>query len=294
MPAPFPRQEPSPQPSTDGSTTIPGFVPPTTATGQGPTFGGATASGAPLVGYGRSMSYQQRDWTRGGALARDIMGAQPGTPFTQTNEVFQQAPADEVQRNLFDIPKPELVALQKRMYDAGFYGNVRQDAVVYGAVDDATWDAFGNLLEMTVSYNAAGRQVIWQDILSEVQALRKEQGTNLLDNQGPERAPFVARTTAPEDIERLTQEIARSLTGQAADPATVAQIVARYRGEEVSSQRAAYDAAETGGTVADAPNRQTFVEEAIETADPNAVTAYRGADSVMAAFESILAGPFGG
>lgn len=269
------------------------FVVPTAVPGQqqsGPVFGGQPST-APLVGVGRPSVATGRRLEDGGGLLPP--GMQSRSP-RRVVEGFDTQPADVVLQSIFDIPKAELRALQTQMYDAGFYGNVSKEAVVFGAVDDATYGAFGDLLEMTGQYVAAGREVTWYELLDEVHRLRKEQGTNLLANQGPKRAPFVAQTTAPEDVERVAQHVATQLTGQSVDPGLVKQIVADFRAREVGSQRAVYDAAETGGTVTDAPAVETFAAEAVEEADPLGTQAYAVADRVMADFTSIIQGPFGG
>lgn len=273
----MPFQAPAPNP----------FVPPTTAPAQtsGPTFGGAQPSDAPLVGIGRSSTTGAR---------RDV-GRDPRDWRSSAGQAgFDTQPADRVLQSLFDIPKPELRAIQTKMYDAGFYGNVSKEAVVFGVVDDVTWKAFGDLLDMSAQYVQSGREVTWYELLDEVQAARKEQGSNLLAEKKQERAPFVARTTNPDDVERVAQHVATSLLGEKADPNLVRQIISQFQAAEVSSQRQAYGAAETGGTVADAPSVETFAAGAIEEADPTAVTAYAAADGVMQNFLSVLQGPFEG
>lgn len=287
MPPRFAMQGPDPYPVPTPAGPNP-YVPPTTVPadsgGAGPVFGGGQEQAAPLVGVGRS--------TTQGVGRRDV-SRDPRDWRDTAVEGFDTQPADRVLQSLFDIPKPELRALQMKLYDAGFYGNVSKDAVVFGVVDDVTWKAFGDLLDMSAQYYAADRQMTWYEVLDEVQQLRKEQGTNLLDNQGPKRAPFVARTTNADDIERVSQQVAASLVGENVDPALVKRIISQYHATEVSSQRQAYDAAQSGGTVTEAPALDTFAEQAIRQADPTAVTAYTAADSVLGAFEQIVAGPFG-
>lgn len=280
----------------------------------GPVFGPGSGvpvgtNNNPLVGVSRPLQARPRfaweadpqgegslAWSALHALAGDRAPGVGEPPELERRAVdreavfgFRQEPVQDVLRSLFNMEKPALRALQRQMFDAGYYGNARWSDIVRGSVDDATYNAFGQVLNQTVQYNDAGQALTWHDVLAQTLKLRKDQGTN----GGPKRAPFVARTTNADDIERVSQQVAASLVGENVDPGLVKRIISQYQAAEVSSQRQAYDAAETGGTVTDAPALDTFAAQAIEKADPTRTTAYRAADSVLGAFEQIVAGPFG-
>lgn len=292
MPPRFAYDVPAPTPNPP-SGLVPQYVPPATVPGQGPTFGGSddadprTGEPYPRVGVGWRGSWGGSPVAPRGEPDFLSLGAPRG-------EVLETQPAPMVLRSLFDMPKPELVALQTQMYDAGYYGDVAKDAIVFGSVDDRTWEAYGSLLQQTAQYNSAGRDMTWFELLDETQRLRKEQGTNLLANQGPKRAPFVGRTTASEDIERIAQHVATSLTGENVDPGLVRSIIAQYQASEVSAQRQAYGAEETGGVIEGAPSVEAFAAEQIEEANPLGTQAYAVADRVVGSFLDVIGSPFDG
>ena len=149
--------------------------------------------------------------------------------------------------------------IQYAMREAGVF--TKNERFQLGVWDATTRGAYKRLLEYS---NGAG--VEWRTALNEFAAAKQQMGDTVGD--GRERAPLAVRVSNPMELRKAIDVGIRTETGRRADAATLDRIVAAYQAEERRSQTEAYNAAETGGTVTDAPDLETFVENQAETVNP--------------------------
>lgn len=152
--------------------------------------------------------------------------------------------------------------LQRSLVLAGFLDE--DDEFQLGAYDAPTRRAYKELLEYA---NASG--------LDERGALEEAARTVA---QFPkvgkvkERAPLTVRLTNPRDLAAVAGALSPRVIGRRATQGEIDALVQRFHAEEAAAQRTAYGAAETGGTVTEAPTATSFLEEALRETDPQGAT----------------------
>lgn len=175
-------------------------------------------------------------------------------------------------------PPEQIVAVQQRLVDAGLLrGTFR-----VGVWDQASRNAYKTVLGYA---NQLGTKVDYAFERWIASGLGEYDTT-----PAQERAPFSAEVTHPDDIRAGLREFFRDKTGTGKiDDAKLDAMVRAWQGEEVTAQRAAYDAAPTGGTVTATRDFGSFAEEQAQKVDPVGFRAHEYLDKFSA-----IAGMLGG
>lgn len=171
----------------------------------------------------------------------------------------------------FASMSPEAIAqLQGALMQAGLLDEFRR-----GVWDKGTASAMEQILGHA---NQAGLE--WQDALDAFLNGEAEK-VSLKGSSGP---VFVARLQNPDDVKKaLTQGLYNALGGRYIDDTQLQQMVDAYQAQDVASQQRAFYAAQSGGTVEQAPRPDTFAEEQAKQTDAQGYKAKKFAD-----FASVL------
>lgn len=192
--------------------------------------------------------------------------------------------ADPVVRSSYAYIAPyrwdpkDLEKFQQRMFDAGLLGSNR-DAIAWGTVDGLTERAWRSLVDTAANYWQAGKKIRPQDVLDQI-------GVTAAGDGG--RAPLTVELDNPATIKRLMREAAREATGSGSiDDAKLDEIVARWHGEQRRAQTAAYGAADSGGTVTQPVDFETFADTELRRVDPAGYDAYQVLDKFSTMLDTL-------
>ena len=136
----------------------------------------------------------------------------------------------------------------------------------YGTWDSKTANAYKQVLALA---NRAG--------VGEDEAFSQYLRSPVLQERS-KRAPFRAELPNPDDLRRKIDEIATDEIGRGVTPGERETLVQLYSALVTRTQRQAYDTAETGGAVTDAPSFGTFLSNELEVRHPDEYGAKRLAD----------------
>jgi hypothetical protein len=157
---------------------------------------------------------------------------------------------------------PNIVFLyQQRLNSVGLL-----DKFTPGKLDKATRGAFKELLSTANQTGAS-----WQSTLQDIESVGGAAGADGGAGSARERAPFVAQLDDPATLRSAFQQTAQSLYGGDLPDDEVNAMVDAYRSIQLSKQKAAYDAADTGGTIDSEPNASAFAEQQIKEKHPDQV-----------------------
>lgn len=135
-------------------------------------------------------------------------------------------------------------------------------SVRMGAPDSATVQLWESLLDTSAVYLKVGQKKSVFDLMDLFAPTAGQTG-------GSERAPLTVELSNPDDVKRLMREAAKEALGSGTvDDAKLDDIVKRWHAEQRNAQTAGYNAAETGGTVTQAPDFETFADQAAREIDP--------------------------
>lgn len=187
----------------------------------------AATGGLPRVGQAGRMS------TESYAGDRSYVGPQP--PKTKAN--FESKSLGEFIASFANLPRDQMVALQKRLVQAGW---LNASSMVPGAFDPATQNAVANVaLNVAVQQQATGRPSVTFDsqINNDIISMKQAVASGLV----PDPTPFTgARTrtdlqhTDPLTAEAITVKALADLLGRAPTPAEVSQYQSTLAGAESS------------------------------------------------------------
>lgn len=176
----------------------------------------------------------------------------------------------------------DLSSFQRRMFDAGLFGNMTETDIPFGTFDVYTQQAWKQLVDSAEAYTAVGQKIRPQDILDRMPAV----------GGGPkarERDPFSAQVANPADIRRGLKAAAREVLGNGDLPDDqLGRMVVAFQAQQVQAQKAAYTANETGGTTV-AADFETFAATQVRKLDPVKADS-RGAVKVASVIGRMLGG----
>lgn len=168
--------------------------------------------------------------------------------------------------------------LQRVLSNIGLYGkNAKVRLGSWTAKDQAVY------AEVLASANEEG--LTWLELLNK---WKRNPPQDILDeiNGGSgtrERPPLVIQHANPVDVQETAREVSRDLIGRV-DRGFVNRTPGGYNQLETQAQTAAYNAAEEGGTVTDAPSVGAFASDQLRRARPAEVDSY----STLGAFNEVL------
>lgn len=151
-----------------------------------------------------------------------------------------------------------------------------------GVYDEYTMDAWQHLLKDAVM---AGDTRLDETLARRQAAIEANGGLGAFigAGMGEERAPFSPVLTSAEDIRGMGEQVAKSMTGRRQE-GFADSLVSGYQGLEESTQRAEYDADDSGGATVAAPSTQGYAEDQLRQRASTEVGAYAG----LGAFNVIL------
>lgn len=173
---------------------------------------------------------------------------------------------DDAVADFYTWDDEKLKDFQERAFAAGLYGTRDRRRIRWGdPTDGDTFNLWVDRVEAAAGFynDGAGRKVSPWDTLD-----LAGQGAEGLDD-GPGRQPLSVELSNPEDVKRGLRAAAKEVVGSAdVDDATLDRMVAAWHAEQRSAQQAAYNASESGGTVIQGPDFETFAEQETRKVDP--------------------------
>lgn len=161
-------------------------------------------------------------------------------------------------RDLYRMDPGSLATLQQRLLAGGFYsGDVDAEDLALGTPDEDTVKAYDRALQRAAAFNEADEDVTLDEVIDKAAA------ANAGKDKGKKRDPLVIAVTDPADIRQGVEAVARKALGRKLSDEEREKFVGLYQGIQAQTQRAAYAAQETGGTVTAAPNLSAFLAEKI-------------------------------
>lgn len=172
-------------------------------------------------------------------------------PFGKAPRVALQS---QLLRDLYRMEPADLITLQQRLLAGGFYsGDVEAEDVAFGTHDEDTLKAYERAITRAAAFNEAEADVTLDEVID------KAIGANAgKDKGGPKKDPLVIQLSDPEDVRRGVEAVARKAIGRKLSDAEREKFVGLWHAVQSQTQRAAYGAAETGGTVTSAPGFEAF------------------------------------
>jgi hypothetical protein len=154
--------------------------------------------------------------------------------------------------------------LQLALREAGLY--TKNERFQLGTWDQNTRNAYKRLLEFS---NGAGLK--WEDALRQYSAARQQFGDT--GDGGPGsgadgRAPLAVRVSNPAELAETFESTYRTRTGRRPSSDVLQRMVNSYLAQESGQQTAAYNVAETGGSVTDVVDPKLFAQQQAESEDP--------------------------
>lgn len=150
-----------------------------------------------------------------------------------------------------------------------------------GYWDAASQKAYAQALAYA---NQTGRDV--KRALAELKTHPENAGTD------EDRPPLVVKTTSPDDLRGVFRDTSRKLLGRQLSDQELEQYISAYNQVETQKQQQAYDMDPTGGTMAEIPSANSYVEERLRRERPTDVKVQE-VGSRADEFFSLL-GSFGG
>lgn len=172
--------------------------------------------------------------------------------------------------------------MQRKMWEAGLYGNMKWSEVNQGAKDDEkTLEAYTMLLRATGTRNKFGDNITKEAWLDERAKYLAANGLVPGAEEGDKIQPF--RYQPAQDTETLRRTLTEGMTeiiGRSLSPEETDAIVRKYEAAALSAARSAYDVgvSEGGGVAAAPPNLETMAVAEAERLHPDEVKAKRMAN----------------
>lgn len=172
--------------------------------------------------------------------------------------------------NIYTWSREEVEAFQDQAIAAGL---LDERTVARGARDSATAGAWASLVQQAADAYGAGARLSPMSLLGEIAASAPPQRGDV----------FTASVSNPDEIRSGVRDSARELTGTGnIGAAAEADAVRDYQAEEIASQRAAADAAKTGGVVTAPRSFDEFAKQRAEQNNPVGFRAHKYLDKFSA------------
>lgn len=160
----------------------------------------------------------------------------------------------QVLRDFYKMDPASLSSLQQRLLAGGFYpGDVEAEDLALGTHDEDTLKAYERAVTRAAAFHEADEDVTLDDVIDK--AIAANAGKK---KKGRERAPLVVELSDPEDVRRGIEAVARKAIGRKLSDTEREKYVGLWHAIQTQTQKAAYSAAETGGTITQAPSFEAF------------------------------------
>ena len=192
-----------------------------------------------------------------GKRGKGTFGVPSGpSDFANRKKVALQS---QLLRDFYRLDPSTLSSLQRRLLAGGFYpGDVEEEDLALGTHDEDTLKAYERAITRAAAFHEAGEDKTLDDVIAD--AAKSNAGK---ERKGPKRAPLVVELSDPADVRRGVEAVARKAMGRKLSDAEREKFVGLWQSIEAQSQKAAYAAAETGGTITSAPTFEAFAAERI-------------------------------
>lgn len=166
--------------------------------------------------------------------------------------------------DIYNLPTPELIALQKKLYKGGFYGSsVKETDIPFGVIDTATEHAWETAVKRAANTFAAGNHSTLTELVDKSAA---NMPASILN--GTKRDPNQVVLDNPQDLHATMEKVVLARNGKK-DEALVQQLVNSYLQLETDYQNRVYETQVTGGTITKPPSASTYAEEQFRAQRPN-------------------------
>lgn len=158
-----------------------------------------------------------------------------------------------------------IASLQQDLVAAGL---LSKKGFSLGLYDDATQTAYSKVLQYA---NKAGIKSIDEALGTFLARPRVGLGGGA---SGGGRAPFRAELPNPDDIKALIDATVPNILGRTLTEAEKEAVVGAYQAVVGGAQQQAYNTAESGGTVTQAPDASTFIAKRVKELNPEEADLY--------------------
>lgn len=193
-------------------------------------------------------------------------GNRPYAPGQQEYVAYKQAPTfydDDLNRPYAWSPN-SVASLQSDLVAAGL---LSKKGFSLGVYDDSTRNAFKKVLTYA---NRSGLTSIDEAIGTFLNQPRGGAGAG-----GRTRAPFSAQLPNPDDVKAIVDATVPKIIGRTLTDPEKQAVIAAYNAVATGAQQASYNAAESGGTVTEAPSVDTFVENKAKELAPEEANTFQ-------------------
>jgi hypothetical protein len=230
------------------------------------------------------------------ARANDQQTSDPNAPnyYDRGHNVYKSAEDAMAELpKLYASDRAKYIALQQRLYDAGFYGSASPNSIGLGAYTAQTVNAYRAAVMAATQAYASGTPTTFEEILSQqdpAAAARKEAAGRKAIVPG-----FVAQYSDPETVAAIAQRAAQEALGRNLSTAEVTAYVKEFHAAEQKWNANVKSSQQTAGkghdtAVQTAPSAEATAQEFTHRG-PRGVEA---GGNKMADYVNVLRGMVGG
>lgn len=151
----------------------------------------------------------------------------------------------ELLRDLYAIADPaELLDLQRRLFEGGFYGAAEATQIPWGTLDERTAQAYQVALERAGLFYAAGRKVTLDQVIAESGRTGAGGPGDLIGGRVGGANAYTARLSDPDTLNKVADRVATEIFGRKATATERGRIVAVIQEEERAASQSVNAAAE--------------------------------------------------
>lgn len=151
----------------------------------------------------------------------------------------------ELLRGLYAIADPaELLDLQRRLFEGGFYGAAEATQIPWGTLDERTTQAYQAALERAGLFYAAGRRITLDDVIAQSGRTGAGGPGDLIGGRVGGANAYTARLSDPDTLNKVADRVATEVFGRKATATERGRIVAVIQEEERAAAQSVNAAAE--------------------------------------------------
>lgn len=148
-------------------------------------------------------------------------------------------------RDLYATADPaELLDLQRRLFEGGFYGAAEATQIRWGVLDERTTQAYQAALERAGLFYAAGRKVTLDQVIGESGRTGAGGPGDLIGGRVGGANAYTARLSDPDTLNKVADRVATEVFGRKATATERGRIVAVIQEEERAASQSVNTAAE--------------------------------------------------
>lgn len=250
-----------------------------------------------------ASEYTQSHGTYQGGGSRFASGWWSGAQRNITPPPDKKRRVVDAYKDLSEMSPDDLVALQHRLYDAGFYADPYYASgrsgkrPEWGSLDDGTVNAFGESMQRSLRSNG---RLTPDEIIND--AIGKGGAKGKQDQAQPQRPPLTIQLSNPDDVLAVADATARKVLGRKLTDEELRHYVDTFHSMEANAQQSkyqaeyggAYDEASgrymgSGGTITAPPDLSSFIASRERQDHPQEAKNIESMDYAKA-FHDLLAG----